>query len=120
MVRPRTVGRAGATVSDLSVRSPDYCDVCGGPHYSHLLSRLGWAWRTARHAEPLSFDARLRLLWHDFVLHGLVNRGGERCQDCGRDYPAWWANDAEWIDVMGYPSGLLCQRCFDRRRAGRP
>lgn len=80
-----------------------------------MLGRLRWAARTARHAEPLTLAARLRLLWHDFVVHGLFNKGGERCQDCGRDTGGWHIDDDEWIAVMGYPSGLLCRPCFNRR-----
>lgn len=82
--------------------------------------RLGWAARTARHAEPKTFGARLRLLRHDFILHGLLNRGGERCQDCGRPTSpggvTWRTTNEEWTRVMGGPTGLLCRPCFAARR----
>ena len=74
--------------------------------------RFRWACRMARYNRPRSAVARLRLLWHDFVLHVLLNRGSERCQECGRDYPLWRADDAAWVAVMGSSAGLLCERCF--------
>lgn len=100
--------------------SSAYCPICGGPHrQSHRIGRLRWAAETARHAEPKSFAARLRLLWHDFVIHGLFDRGGERCQDCGRDYDWWHADDKQWERVQGGPWGLLCRPCFNgRARSG--
>jgi hypothetical protein len=74
--------------------------------------RFRWAIKTARHAEPKSFAARLRLLWHDFVLHTLLNSGRQPCQDCGHDYPLWRASDEDWNLVQGGPWGILCERCF--------
>lgn len=76
--------------------------------------RLGWALRTHRHAHPRSVRARVRLLWHDFVIHGLFE-GGERCQDCGRDYVLWNAETDLYVRVHGNPGGLLCPSCFDRQ-----
>jgi hypothetical protein len=76
--------------------------------------RLGWAARTHRHAHPRSIAARMRLLWHDFVIHGLFE-GSERCQDCGRDYVLWEAPNDLYREVHGSPHGLLCPDCFARQ-----
>jgi len=100
-------------------RDDGTCWTCAKPRclgaFGHTLGRLRFAVRAARHARPTSVAGRLRLLWHDFMLHGLLNRGTERCQDCGGDYPLWFAEDAEWRRVLGAPSGLLCPTCFIRR-----
>jgi hypothetical protein len=82
-----------------------------------VIARLCWAARTAYYAQPKSLAARLRLLWHDFIIHTLCNRGGERCQDCGRDFPLWRADDVQWNRVMGGPWGILCAACFYERKA---
>jgi hypothetical protein len=58
--------------------------------------------------------ARARLFWHDFVIHVLFE-GGERCQDCGRDYVLWEAPTSLYVEVHGSPWGLLCPGCFDRQ-----
>lgn len=100
---------------------PAGCWTCGKcrcfGQVEHMVGRLRWAVRTARHAKPKTRAARLRLLWHDFVIHGLLHRGTERCQDCGRDYPAWHADDTDWQRAMGGPGGLLCASCFGVRCA---
>jgi hypothetical protein len=80
---------------------------------SAALGRLRWALRTAWHAEPKTPTARLRLLWHDFVIHGLLDRGQERCQDCGRPTGDWHTTNECWLRVVGSPFGLLCRSCFD-------
>lgn len=88
---------------------------------SDVRVRLGWAIRMKR--RPRSAAGMLRLLWHDFVTHGLFGPGGERCQDCGRDYPLWHADGDLWDRVHGGPGGLLCPHCFDRqavKRTARP
>lgn len=101
------------------------CPVCAKtPCYGvlgHFWGRFRWSCKTARHAEPRTLAARLRLLWHDFALHALLHRGSERCQDCGRAFDLWRATDAEWQRVMGGPYGVLCLRCFRQRGGtGRP
>jgi hypothetical protein len=98
-----------------------YCPTCGKARRlscgfgRHLFGRFRWALRTARHAEPKTHGARLRLLWHDFVRHALLNRGGERCQDCGRPTGGWLTTNEHWLRVVGSSSGLLCRPCFDAR-----
>jgi hypothetical protein len=82
---------------------------------SEILGRLRWACGPRR-AHAKDRTARWRLLWHDFVVHGMFNRGGERCQDCGHDYPAWRASDEDWYRVVGGPGGLLCPACFGDRQ----
>ena len=82
---------------------------------SELLGRLRWAGRTARVARPRTVAGRLRLLWHDFVTHALLNRGGERCQDCGRPYPLWWACDVLYEKIVGDLGGLFCPWCISQR-----
>lgn len=78
-----------------------------------MLDRLRWAIQTTCHAEPRFSGARRRLLWHDFIVHALLNRGHERCQDCGRRTGGWWLEDqARWDRVVGGPWGLLCRPCF--------
>jgi hypothetical protein len=69
---------------------------------------------------PNSAAARFRLAWHDFVTHALLNKGGERCEDCARGYPCWYAEADLWERVHGSPGGLLCPSCFDgqARKAG--
>lgn len=58
----------------------------------------------------------LRLLWADFIRHGMLGSSGEMCQDCGRPMGIiWHAEDALWVEVVGSRAGLLCPRCFDRR-----
>ena len=44
------------------------------------------------------------------------DRGGERCQNCGRAYEyVWWCSDqALWNEIIGGEGGLLCIDCFDR------
>ncbi len=93
-----------------------YCDVCGGPHKSHMFGRIQWACKTARRAKPGSFTARCRLLWHDFIVHGIFDKGTERCQACGKDYDWYNVPNEEWNVVMGGPGGLLCYSCFLKRR----
>lgn len=82
---------------------------------STMIGRLRWAAdpRLRRHAKTVA--ASMRLLWHDLIVHGVFDRGGERCQDCGRDYPRWAATDQDWNEVVGVPWGLLCPRCFVER-----
>lgn len=100
-------------------RDDGTCWTCAKPRclswFGHMLGRLGYACRMARHGKPKTLGARLRLLGSDFVIHGLLNRGGERCQDCGRRYPLWHADDMEWERVAGCAAGLLCPNCFLRR-----
>ena len=83
-----------------------------------MRSRLKWALRMKRRRWPPS--VWLRLVWHDFVTHGLLGPGGEVCQDCGRAYVLWHAEGDLWDRVHGTPCGLLCPACFDRqaREAG--
>lgn len=77
--------------------------------------RLKWAARSTWHGRPRTLPARLRLLYADFILHGLFGPGGERCQDCGRDYPLWHVEGDLWERVHGKYGGLLCPTCFDRQ-----
>jgi hypothetical protein len=85
------------------------------PDPSGAWGRLSWAWGIRRH--PRSPVAWLRLVWHDFIAHGVLNRGGERCQECGRGYVLWRAPDALYEDVHGSCGGLLCPACFERQAA---
>lgn len=80
---------------------------------STTMGRLAWACRMRR--RPRTVVGYLRLLRHDFVTHGLFGPGGERCQDCGCDYPLWWAEGDLWESVFGTDGGLSCPGCFDRR-----
>jgi hypothetical protein len=57
----------------------------------------------------------LRLLYHDFITHGLFGPGSERCQDCGHDYVLWYAEGDLWERVRNTTGGLLCPGCFDRQ-----
>lgn len=70
--------------------------------------RRGWP-------RPRTPFAWLRLLWQDFVVHGLFGPGGEVCQDCGRGYPLWHAEKDLWSRIVGGSGGMLCPSCFDRR-----
>lgn len=76
------------------------------------LGRFAWAARNRR--QPTSLAGLLRLWWHDFVIHPLFE-GGERCQDCGHDYPLWHAEGNLWERIRGTTGGLLCPTCFDRQ-----
>jgi hypothetical protein len=62
-------------------------------------------------------SARARLIFHDFIRHGLLNRGHQRCEDCGRRTGAWRTDDVIWDAVMGSDRGILCEPCFAVRRA---
>jgi hypothetical protein len=67
---------------------------------------------------PRSTLALLRMLWSDLVLHVLLNRGSETCEDCGSfTYALWSAPDELWraVSTGGSSSGLLCYECFSRR-----
>ena len=79
---------------------------------SSVIGRLGWAAGMRRRRKPAVWA---RLAWHDFIVHGLRNRGGERCQECGRGYPLWRAPDNLYALVHGTTAGLLCPACFDRK-----
>lgn len=95
-----------------------YCETCGDRHLNHTIGRLGYALRATRLADPKSFGARLRMLWQDFVVHGLFGPGGEVCWDCGRTYrkTIWWADNALYVEVTGWDrGGLLCPACFSDR-----
>lgn len=85
---------------------------------SDTVGRIGWAARSfgcaVRFGRPCSPVAHLRLLWHDFIIHALLNRGGERCQRCGNNYVLWHAPSELWDRVHGSPAGLLCPQCFSR------
>lgn len=77
---------------------------------SGVIGRLRWAAGMRRRKSP---SAYVRLFWHDFVIHAVLNRGGERCQRCGRGYVLWHAPTDLWLRVHGSPAGLLCPGCFD-------
>lgn len=81
-----------------------------------MLARLRWSIRTGR--KQASAGALLRLWWADFVVHPLFEIG-ERCQDCGRGFPAWEAADDLYAEVYGTLRGILCPGCFDGRAAAR-
>lgn len=78
-----------------------------------MIGRLGYALHQRR--RPRTAAAWLRLAWHDFITHALLNRGGERCQDCGRGYPLWRAGNDLYVEVVGNDGGLFCPSCFGRR-----
>lgn len=63
---------------------------------------------------PHSLAGLLRMWWHDFVVHPLFT-GTEICEDCGRGYVLWRADDELWREAMGCARGLLCPTCFERR-----
>jgi hypothetical protein len=97
-----------------------YCPTCGGHRrcygwLTHTLGRLRYAVKATVNGRPKTLMAKLRLIWHDFVIHGLLDRGTERCQDCGRDYALWHADDDEWAKIMDGPGGLLCAACYMAR-----
>jgi hypothetical protein len=79
------------------------------------MGRWSWAAKAVRYGKPRSFAARCRLLWHDFITHGLLNRGEERCEDCGRGYVLWLAPDDLWLKAKGGTGGVLCPACFAER-----
>lgn len=74
-----------------------------------------WSWARSMKRRPRTPIGWLRLAWHDFVVHGLLDCGGERCQDCGRDYVLWRAPDDLYEQVHGTAAGLLCPMCFDHQ-----
>lgn len=78
-----------------------------------ILGRLKWAAGMRRRRWPPA--VWLRLAWHDFITHGLFGPGHEICQNCGRGYVLWHAEDDLWERVHGTPGGLLCPACFDRQ-----
>lgn len=80
---------------------------------SERAERLKRALSTRR--RPRTALGRLRLLWHDFVTHGLFGPGGEHCQDCGKGYVLWHAEGDLWGRIRGEEGGLSCPSCFDRR-----
>jgi hypothetical protein len=89
-------------------RSPGRAE--GGRGVSAVMGRLRWSLGVKRRPKPLA--GWVRLLWHDFVVHALLNRGGERCQDCGHDYGGWLVGDDLWLLAMPSLGGLLCPACF--------
>lgn len=100
-------------------RNDGTCWTCAKPHcfgaLGHTVGRVGYALRSIRLAEPRTTAARLRLAWHDLIVHALLHKGGERCEDCGRAYPLWFADDDDWRRTLGGPGGLLCPTCFIAR-----
>lgn len=80
------------------------------------IGRFRWALTQPRPA--LTFAGRMRLRWHDFILHALLDRGTERCSDCGRAYPIWRADDDLYVRLIGSDQGLYCERCFQVRAHG--
>ena len=84
----------------------------GGVIKPGAMGRLKWALRLRR--KPVSLAGRLRMWWHDFVLHPLFG-GTEICQDCGRPYVSWRAPDDLYQEVHGSASGTLCPACFDQQ-----
>lgn len=61
--------------------------------------------------------ARLRAFWH----HVVRGYRYEVCGECGRPVEQVWnAPDELWQEVMGWPGGLLCIRCFDAKLEDRP
>lgn len=84
---------------------------------TELFLRLRWAWKM-RKVPVRHKGARLRLLFHDFFLHGFLDIGGQRCQDCGRAYERWRVRDEFWDEVMHSTEGnggTLCKECFFAR-----
>jgi hypothetical protein len=80
-----------------------------------MKGRLVYAIRQHRRRIPTVW---LRLAFHDFISHAMLNRGGERCQDCGRDYVLWRAPTELYVElyveIIGSSTGLYCPVCFDR------
>jgi hypothetical protein len=84
------------------------------PHEgSSVWGRLRYAVHQRR--RPRTLAGWLRLAWHDFIVHALCDRGGERCQDCGRDYPLWRAPDKLYKLTILSDGGLFCPACFSDR-----
>ena len=77
-----------------------------------VISRLRYSLHAPRH--PRSVVGYARMLWNDFVIHPLFG-GTEICEDCGRGYVLWQADEALWREVMGEGAGLWCPDCFERR-----
>lgn len=75
-----------------------------------------WAWEYLRYrGRVLGF---LRTLWYTIVLGHI----GEACQECGRPYLLWWADNDLYYTVTGIAQhrgcvapGLFCLECFDRK-----
>ena len=74
-----------------------------------------WAWEYLRwRHSPIGF---LRTLWYTLVLGHI----GEACQECGRPYLLWWAENTLYDAVTGLGArggsspGLFCLECFDRK-----
>ena len=76
-----------------------------------------WVWWYVRRRR---FVAALRVAWVTFI----QGWPGEACQECGRRYVLWHADDALYSELTGNwdepARGLFCPACFDRKadRAG--
>jgi hypothetical protein len=73
-----------------------------------------WSLDHLRHGRILGF---LRTLWFTLVLGHI----SESCQECGRPYLLWWADNELYDAVTGLGAkggstpGLFCLDCFDRK-----
>jgi hypothetical protein len=74
-----------------------------------------WAWEYLRYRGRIV--GFLRTIWYSLIL----GHKGEACQECGRPYLLWWAENEVYDDVTGlvakagYSPGLFCLNCFDRK-----
>lgn len=77
------------------------------------MSNYPYAWRhgykwALKSKTPMAW---LRVMWLAYTL----GHDGESCQDCGRRYILWWADDDVYLKVHGTANGLLCPNCFDKQ-----
>lgn len=77
----------------------------------------GWRWAFSYLRYRRRIDGFLRTLWLTLVLGHI----GESCQECGREYVLWWADNDLYDAVTGLGNrggcspGLFCPDCFDRK-----
>jgi hypothetical protein len=93
-----------------------------------IVANHGYAWRYApRWALSYLFQGKpvacARTLWYSLV-RGHIS---EACEECGRPYLLWWADDALYERVTGRDklpngeaaTGLFCFECFDTLAEGK-
>lgn len=86
--------------------------------------QYGYAWRNGprwafQYLVQGKVVAALRQLWNSLVFGHMT----ESCQECGRPYLLWWADDDLYKQVTGrgrYANGesapgLYCLECFDAK-----
>ena len=74
-----------------------------------------WAWDYLRYRR--SMLGFFRTLWYTLVCGHI----GEACQECGRPYLLWWADNDLYDEVTGLGNeggnspGLFCLECFNEK-----